>query len=808
MKKVIVASCVMLFGVGAADGRGQDAGIGDPDAPIVLRPADMPAGTGNLRYRHGPPSGYSDTQDCSAECNVIDFEGLLNNQVIGTITGVPNVTFGPSWLSLVDADAGGNGNFANEPSASTTAYFLTPVDPINFSAGVGFVEVFYTAASVSTPVTLTAYDGPDGTGNIVALDVGPTIGTSFDGAPCSGDPNGDYCLWDALTLTSQSNDIRSLVLSGAVANQFGFDDMTFCITGDTDQDGLLDTWETCGIDADMDGIIDLDLAALGADPNVRDVFVEIDAMQGRAPSQAVLARVVAAFKDQGIALHSLLDETNIPVAPWPAGFADFDTVKAARFGTAAERASPNWAAIRKAKALSFRYCVFADQYDGGGSSGLAEIGGDDFMVTLGHPSWPVPGGTADEQAGTYMHELGHTLGLRHGGADDLNNKPNYHSVMNYTWQFPTNATSTLWTLVYSTKAYGTLDENALDEASGIGGQIGQLVPVGPPPFKLVPETGPVDWNRDGDSTDVSVISDITHLGAGVGPTPGQVLTSHHDWPALDLNFRDSPDFGSGVHIFTSAQSEIDADTYLAIKDEAPSGRWMVQLRQKATGSIDAEQEADSLWYFVPEGAEWKITAHRKGGKFQPAFSLNAPNADVLVTEEQSIDGPKAATATATVSEAGLYRLTLHASEGESTGDYNVKTKVKYPAKFAQDVPVPQSGVEFALPGMVPGMTLKLLQVKALKAKGDHAEVDGVASALEPQIALYSPSGQVLDLESILTTSKNGKVVTLKNLTVTEVGVYRLVISGVDESVGWARVKAVRKIDTIKGVSFEPADGDL
>jgi hypothetical protein len=40
-----------------------------------------------------------------------------------------------------------------------------------------------------------------------------------------------------------------------------------------------------------------------------------------------------------------------------------------------------------------------------------------------------------------MHELGHNLGLRHGGdedsGDDLegwkNNKPNYRSVMNYLY---------------------------------------------------------------------------------------------------------------------------------------------------------------------------------------------------------------------------------------------------------------------------------------------------------------------------------------------------------------------------------------
>ena len=38
------------------------------------------------------------------------------------------------------------------------------------------------------------------------------------------------------------------------------------------------------------------------------------------------------------------------------------------------------------------------------------------------------------QAGTLMHELGHNLGLRHGGDDHTKYKPNYLSVMNYAFQ--------------------------------------------------------------------------------------------------------------------------------------------------------------------------------------------------------------------------------------------------------------------------------------------------------------------------------------------------------------------------------------
>ena len=33
-----------------------------------------------------------------------------------------------------------------------------------------------------------------------------------------------------------------------------------------------------------------------------------------------------------------------------------------------------------------------------------------------------------------MHELGHNLGLRHGGDDNVHRKPNYLSVMNYSFQ--------------------------------------------------------------------------------------------------------------------------------------------------------------------------------------------------------------------------------------------------------------------------------------------------------------------------------------------------------------------------------------
>jgi hypothetical protein len=53
---------------------------------------------------------------------------------------------------------------------------------------------------------------------------------------------------------------------------------------DTDGDALRDEWERNGIDANGDGTIDVDLPAMGAKPDRRDVFVELDHMTGfRSP---------------------------------------------------------------------------------------------------------------------------------------------------------------------------------------------------------------------------------------------------------------------------------------------------------------------------------------------------------------------------------------------------------------------------------------------------------------------------------------------------------------------------------------------
>src|SRR5262249_19461149 len=124
--------------------------------------------------------------------------------------------------------------------------------------------------------------------------------------------------------------------------------------------------------------------------------------------------------------------------------ADFDVIKKASFGTTDDRADLTLNRL-DAKRLAFHYMLFAHQQvgtsaptSGSNSSGCSEVAGDDVAITLGGFTSTTETengvqvthnrGSQDEQAGTVMHELGHNLGLRHGGHDNVNCKPNYLSV--------------------------------------------------------------------------------------------------------------------------------------------------------------------------------------------------------------------------------------------------------------------------------------------------------------------------------------------------------------------------------------------
>ncbi len=161
----------------------------------------------------------------SAAVVVLDFEGVGDLNAVGNFyNGGAGTNYGIQFsndtLAVVDADAGGSGNFANEPSASTIMFFLNANNAIlNMAAGfdTGF-SFFY---SSSTAASVTVWDGLNGTGNLLG-----TLNLSAQGFNnCTGDPNGQFCNWTAVGVNFAGT-ARSINFGGT-ANQTGFDDITF-----------------------------------------------------------------------------------------------------------------------------------------------------------------------------------------------------------------------------------------------------------------------------------------------------------------------------------------------------------------------------------------------------------------------------------------------------------------------------------------------------------------------------------------------------------------------------------------------------
>lgn len=217
---------------------------------------------------------------------------------------------------------------------------------------------------------------------------------------------------------------------------------TCTISVDTDEDGLVDIWEITK-DIDGDGIEDIP----GADPYKSDIYVEINWMKGFKPSQEALNIVSEAFansgagyKDKGINLHNVWGEETAHTAVLEFNSKtqgdeyDLDTVIEGHF-------------TNKLSEYAYHYALFGDRYvirkDADNddeiddtSSGYSSYGwGQVIFIAMGSTYSYEELLTPYETAGTYMHELGHNLELYHGGADDINYKPNYLSVMNYAFQF-------------------------------------------------------------------------------------------------------------------------------------------------------------------------------------------------------------------------------------------------------------------------------------------------------------------------------------------------------------------------------------
>jgi hypothetical protein len=317
------------------------------------------------------------------------------------------------------------------------------------------------------------------------------------------------------------------------------------------QDGIPLSWKQYGVDyKSSDGTLHhLNLKALGANPLHYDLIVWIDWMAAaddpaphgsHMPLASAIEDVQKAFSlapnvnldnSMGIDLIVIVSPDPVPhKATLGTGteesiWADFDRIKSAHFPKELEGI--------------VHYCLFAHDISVPSLTGVSgdsrNIGAYDFIVSLG--SWDNGVGNEDEQAGTFMHELGHNLGLQHGGKDSICYKPNYLSVMNYMFQTDgLRVPAGSLRFDYSHVALGDLDETDLNETLPISTAPeyrgwstlyfcpGATNAVDPP----VSVGSHIDWNCDG----LFKTHVIAHVSGRDGSPSPTVLHGYDDWGHL------------------------------------------------------------------------------------------------------------------------------------------------------------------------------------------------------------------------------------------------------------------------------------
>lgn len=338
---------------------------------------------------------------------------------------------------------------------------------------------------------------------------------------------------------------------------------------------------TSNVDADHDGIPDsceqpgstfagLPLYDWGARPGQKDIFIHVDYMDspdpGVIPRKEALDKVRDAFAEATVhekyVIHFDVGDLYSASANDPANynldgrshrvpFANGVSIPPLSSGVANLYTYKNtYMPLAKRQVFHYLLMAYTQQANGSsGSSGVAELNGNDLIVTLGN--WGLTNTSSASlnelinfQAGTIMHEFGHNLGLRHGGDEDTNYKPNYYSIMNYSYQlyglpvigdhegdrfYYIKGYTTYVPSGEASLVNGPLSSNMrIDYSNGKGGSITESSVSEDEGLRQTGSLG-IDFNNNGVATDI-ISMDLNSDGT-LSP-----LHDYDDWDNLDLFF--------------------------------------------------------------------------------------------------------------------------------------------------------------------------------------------------------------------------------------------------------------------------------
>lgn len=338
-------------------------------------------------------------------------------------------------------------------------------------------------------------------------------------------------------------------------------------------------------DVDLDGIPDsaeipggtfagIDLYSMGARTGRKDIFIELDRMDstdaGLNPKIESLQMIVSAFASKGINVifdagnsysisfstvnFNLGQGSNVVPYEKCVTFNQTDC----NLNASNKRSIYDWKEeymdLRRRSVFHYLLMGNSQAPDGsyGEAGGTAEVNGNDLLITQGKYI-PAPITTSQTNqlinihALSIMHELGHNLGLRHGGNETVNYKPNYFSIMNYLYvngldpdpssmtayqrwrKSKGDASPSICNLVaspcgdksqfimnYSNGSSAILDENALLESANIGrgSNAGAYA----------------DWDQNGILTTSIISKDLNGDGLKT------ILNDFNDWDNISLPF--------------------------------------------------------------------------------------------------------------------------------------------------------------------------------------------------------------------------------------------------------------------------------